>query len=200
MEPLPWHNFYFPSPSPPPTHPPHPSPAPQPNLLNDWSCPGEPRNLPSVYSADPLRAEVNLTHPTDRSCVHSTGHRSWRVLPKHQDPSFWSALRGRKTFFVITPARSCSQHLGPRQYFFFFFLVLTSLVNTFVFVGPRSMKLPNGDGKKKQKNFNSTFFFFLSFSYVKTPQGNFAGPRKLKWFLDGGINVVCGLLLWYWEK
>lgn len=152
--PLPRHNFYFPFPPPPP---------PQPNLLNDWSCPREPCNLPSVYSADPLRAEVNLTHRTDRACVHSTGHRSWRVLPKHQDPSFWSALRGRKTFFVITPARSCSQHLGPRQYFFifYFFFVLTSLVDTSVFVGPGSMKHPNGDGKIK-KNFNSTFFFPFS--------------------------------------
>lgn len=87
----------------------------------------------------------------------------------------------RSNFFVITLACiGCSLSLCRTQ------PILTSHIDTFIFVGARSMELPEGNRQKKKKNVNSTLVFFLP----QTPLGNFTDSRTLKRLL-GGKDQCC---------
>lgn len=106
-------------------HPPHPRPNNRTSWMSDRARAS--RAISRVFTV-PILSELKLIWhilQTDLVFIQQAIAHQERS-PNARTPSFWSALRGRKTFFVITPARSCSQQLGPRQYFYFFFFLFCS--------------------------------------------------------------------------
>lgn len=139
-----------------------------PVLLNDWSCPHKQCNLLSVYSSNPLWVEVNLTYPTDRSCVHSTDHCSWRA-PQKTRPLILIGVKGANIFVITLECIGAS--FGTLAIFFLF--PPLSAVNIFVFVWSDQW---NSHWKKKNLNFILPLEFFLSLP--PKPTRKFHRPEK----------------------
>lgn len=116
-----------------------------PILLNDWSCPHKQCNLLSVYSSNPLWVEVNLTYPTDRSCVHSTDHCSWRA-PQKTKPLILIGVKGANIFVITLEGIGASfGTLAKKNVFFSPALSCQYLCICMV----KSMKVPQEKEKSK---------------------------------------------------
>lgn len=136
-----------------------------PILLNDWSCPHKQCNLLSVYSSNPLWVEVNLTYPTDRSCVHSTDHCSWRA-PQKTRPLILIGVKGANIFVITLECIGAS--FGTLAIFFPSALSCQYLCIFMV----RSMKLPLEKEKSK------LYLAFRVFSFPSKPTRKFHRPEK----------------------